>query len=444
MTVTKSITNTKLLVATGVMLAAGGLAFATVPLSYQNAQGQKCGVNSYSVSQNCGGSSYRQAKITCHDGSSYNLGGPTSCKPAKTWETYAQKQCYNRCAVPVSAPQLTMARASDYVSGDMILDNRFLMDRFILSASNQEDIQLNRMTFAILRAGSGTFSGRNWKLSFNDGAQEFQSEATYSSSLSGSVTFDTNVIIPKGTNVRATLYTDTTESQGDVFVYTALRDPGVVARGVSSAQNAQIMGLPIVCPTRYGEFPTMTTSTAFPVVALRPLDSTRLMNGTGDLFKFTITAASDDISLYGVTFDIQSYNVSVDNLYLYDVTNSSFEIQLNSTTGTAGLWQTVGSDWATNYPNKEIAISGGTSRTFVVRGNIRGATIGSAVMVRLAGDANSIPAGSAAQIDASADGDFIWSDRSNASHGITTDDWFNGYGVSGLPATFTNYQTLAY
>ncbi|HLC69548.1 MAG TPA: hypothetical protein VJH75_00685, partial [Patescibacteria group bacterium] len=54
---TATVSKTKLLVATGLMLAAGGLAFIMSPFgrgtSYTNAEGNKCGVNYFSVSASC-------------------------------------------------------------------------------------------------------------------------------------------------------------------------------------------------------------------------------------------------------------------------------------------------------------------------------------------------------------------------------------------------------
>jgi len=107
-TATTSITNTKLAMATAAMLMAAGLAFAAAPLSksmsYVNDQGQKCGVNSYSVTNSCKAGYYRQMKVTCFDGSTFTKGDPTSCKSSATWASYAESLCKGRCVVPSVPP----------------------------------------------------------------------------------------------------------------------------------------------------------------------------------------------------------------------------------------------------------------------------------------------------------------------------------------------------
>jgi len=114
---TATVSKTKLLVATGLMLAAGGLAFIMSPFgrgtSYTNAEGNKCGVNYFSVSASCGTGNYRYAKVTCMDGTNFRVGSASSCKSGNTWASYADKLCRDRCYVPAPpAPTLT-CRDSD-------------------------------------------------------------------------------------------------------------------------------------------------------------------------------------------------------------------------------------------------------------------------------------------------------------------------------------------
>ena len=82
-------------------------------------------------------------------------------------------------------------------------------------------------------------------------------------------------------------------------------------------------------------------------------------------------------------------------------------------------------------------VSKSTPRTFVLRGTISGAAAGDSVSTRMGGDAATWAEvatlmAQATTVDSDLHDDFIWSDRSVASHATTTADWANGYAVSGL------------
>jgi hypothetical protein len=174
-----------------------------------------------------------------------------------------------------------------------------------------------------------------------------------------------------------------------------------------------------------------------------------LANGTQDLYKFTVTANSGDVALYGFTFSIATTGCTVTNLYLYDVTTDT-EVQVNDTAGTCSasdcVWQTVGSDWTTNFPGREIVVSTAQPHTFVLRGSVAGASSGDSVTTKVLGDAAHITEpgdtlmGTAAEIDGDINDDFIWSDKSQGAHTYQTDDWTNGYLVPGLPSTYSTAE----
>lgn len=74
-----------------------------VPITTDN----KCGVNTFSVSNGCGFGLYSNANVQCYDGYRETLGGLTSCKPTETWRGYANDVCAKRCSqtkIQVSAP----------------------------------------------------------------------------------------------------------------------------------------------------------------------------------------------------------------------------------------------------------------------------------------------------------------------------------------------------
>lgn len=181
----------------------------------------------------------------------------------------------------------------------------------------------------------------------------------------------------------------------------------------------------------------------YPVFEKLAVSSNILSNGTKDLFKFKVTAVNSDIALYGFTFDIATTGCSVGSLYVYDVTGT--ETVLNETAGAAdlGVWQTVGTDWTASYSADEVTVATASPRTFVLRGNVSGASSSDSITTSLAGDSAYTMALSAGDVDGLVHDDFIWSDKSAGSHGVATTDWVNGYLVSGLPSSSSTPETLS-
>jgi hypothetical protein len=190
----------------------------------------------------------------------------------------------------------------------------------------------------------------------------------------------------------------------------------------------------------------------YPKLEKIAVPTNKLSNGTMDLFKFKITAVNSDISLWKFTFDVNTTVAVVDNLYVYDVTDASSEKAVNGTAGTAPykVWETIGSDWTgAGATATQVTVSKTQPRTFVVRGNIASAGTGASVSVRIAGDAAHV-AGTdtlmhqAAEVDSDVEDEFVWSDRSASGHTVTTDDWTNGFLVSGLSSIPSSAETVSY
>ncbi len=180
-----------------------------------------------------------------------------------------------------------------------------------------------------------------------------------------------------------------------------------------------------------------------------------LTNGSNDLIRFRVTANTGDVGLYKFTFDITTTTATVTTVELFDTTESN-EVSLYSATMTASvpyveaLFDTDSSGVGSG--GEERTVSAGTSRYFVLRGTATGVTTGASVSTRLGGDsANSAGISSArvmdpaSTVDATANihDDFIWSDRSAGSHSTSTNDWTNGYLVSGLNSASSSPVVLA-
>ena len=244
----------------------------------------------------------------------------------------------------------------------------------------------------------------------------------------------------------------------------------VVAKGDLSGSGSTEYLSTSAAPTGY----TMYVFKAYPVFKKVSVDDTKLTNGTRDLFKFTITAVNDDIALDAFTFTISTTTayISADTCYLYDVTNVNNELQVNETGGCSGtntagtgvtstffttgvMLQLAGfvDNWDTSYSADEITVSKNQPRTFVLRGDATGVTTGASFGTAIAGDAANLDGLTGMGSNATSTtviaykalhNDFIWSDKSNGAHSVSTGDWVNGYLVSGLSSTTSTQQTIAY
>lgn len=65
---------------------------------------RKCGVNTYSVSNECGINAFKNMYFQCYNDYEEKQGGESSCKSSEVWQKYAQEICANRCSV-VGAPR---------------------------------------------------------------------------------------------------------------------------------------------------------------------------------------------------------------------------------------------------------------------------------------------------------------------------------------------------
>ena len=94
-----------------------------------------------------------------------------------------------------------------------------------------------------------------------------------------------------------------------------------------------------------------------------------------------------------------------------------------------------------------MIFSKNSTRTFLVRANVTGASSGDSVSVKMAGDSTHLAGATlmatAANVDADLHDDFIWTDKSLGSHAYTTADWTNGYLVEGLPGTSSTAQVIS-
>jgi len=222
--------------------------------------------------------------------------------------------------------------------------------------------------------------------------------------------------------------------------------------GFQVAANGDIKGKGAQTGTDSTEYrastaPTGATHYAYrgvPTVQILTSEVTNSLTSNSDIFKFKVSANSGDIGLYKFTFDIATSGVTLTELNLYDVTGGT-EILLytKSTISLSGNESVVAVLLDDDNPSsgdggEERQVSTGLARTYLLKGTFTGTgDNGDTVTTRLAGDAANYVNGdtlmdTASQIDADVNDDFIWSDRNLSGHSTSTEDWANGYLVSGL------------
>jgi len=185
---------------------------------------------------------------------------------------------------------------------------------------------------------------------------------------------------------------------------------------------------------------------SFPLINKESLSTNKLMNGTRDLYKFKVYAQIDDVGLYKFSFEVVPTVAKVSNLELYDVTwsNDLLVGQLSQSAG-GTIWETTGKDWLANFLSGEVTVAKNTPHEFVLRGNVTGATTGSAIGTALLYQPANVIMNKPWTTAAGVNGTFVWSDRSSAAHTTNTSDWTDGTKING-PDTNSNskLEVVAY
>lgn len=78
---------------------------------------QKCGVNTFSITNECGVDAYKNMYVQCYDGYEENQGGDSSCKSPDTWREYAFVTCKNHCKSGTTASGSGSGGSTNAASG---------------------------------------------------------------------------------------------------------------------------------------------------------------------------------------------------------------------------------------------------------------------------------------------------------------------------------------
>lgn len=185
---------------------------------------------------------------------------------------------------------------------------------------------------------------------------------------------------------------------------------------------------------------------SIPTVAKQSLSAISLVDGTIDLYKFSISADSaGDIEVYEMNFQVATSGT---------VVASSFKLT-ETTTGNVVRSGITGSGVVTvtannlEFGNTVITIPAGETRNYVLSATIVGAGTSDSITIQMEGDSayGSMASGlgeTQANAVLDANSDFVWSDRSASNHSASTSDWYNGFKVLDFNASDLDTEVLSY
>jgi hypothetical protein len=179
---------------------------------------------------------------------------------------------------------------------------------------------------------------------------------------------------------------------------------------------------------------------SYPTVAL---SSFLPSNGIADgrLIAFSVTANSNGpVGLGQLVFSLSTTSInSVSNVNLFAYTDSGFSQPAGGTTNGGQVGTTVYSgttQLATVTMSPAFEIPAGTTEYFMLKATVSPLTSNYNIATTLKGDTTDLaPNMSTAATVIALPSNFVWSPNSTTTSLITTNDWTNGAGVSGLSST---------
>ena len=94
---------------------------------------EKCGVNTFTVLNECGIGAFKNVYFQCYDGYEEKQGGKSSCKSSEVWQKYAESVCTSHCgiikeSVPVAVP---LPKVIEIVSEPIAISVCYIGDRLM-------------------------------------------------------------------------------------------------------------------------------------------------------------------------------------------------------------------------------------------------------------------------------------------------------------------------
>jgi hypothetical protein len=239
--------------------------------------------------------------------------------------------------------------------------------------------------------------------------------------------------------------TNTTVTNGTWSATIAAVTPGTYAVEVidadSGANNGIVLGtgtLSVVGNSQSAY--DVHTLKSYPTVDLGTVGATNVNFASGQpipLIRFSITANSNGpIGIAAINLNVVSNGVTFSNVATYGFVDPAYgtPVQTSQGNGKLGSAGPLSGSFiqALNNGSVPLEIPAGTTYYFEVIGIPSSATAAASVTATLDGDASYV-ALSSSGLAASAN--FVWTPNDNGTTQEPGNDWTNGYGVPGLPAS---------
>jgi hypothetical protein len=263
-------------------------------------------------------------------------------------------------------------------------------------------------------------------------------------------TLNTTIQLPRDTDATIVVKADIADigssqpgTEGHLVAVDLVNAQGVGANSGQTVNVATLTGSGSAGLRTFNTIPTVSLDSS--------LGSTGLAGGT--LMEFKVTADSHGpVGLDQMVFNIASTSgVSITNVQLYAYTDSNYSSLVSGTFGdTTGQFGSTastivsGTNFTLTAVTNPLEIPAGSTYYFKLTASVGGAVSGSSATTKLVGDAAypslspGLYMGTTTGVISGFGGNtgkFVWSPNATTTATTASNDWTNGYGILGLPAT---------
>jgi hypothetical protein len=327
--------------------------------------------------------------------------------------------------------------------------------------ATNEEITLNKLSLQLTNTASSSASDLV-KVTLWDGTTKVGEALFAGSATTTNVSLYGSFVIPKDGTKLMTVKADLSEigtgkagTQGALVAVDYDGDDAANTQGSGAASGATVASASATDTA----FDGVRVFRSFPVLAKDTVSTNTLNNGTMSLLRFKVTAdAAGDVGLdeFELSIATSGTALTVSGVNVYAYTNSSYSSAVAGVSA-GGKLSAADQSAATGVVTIDIQTSGaadtalqipaGATRYFDVRGTVASAAAGDSVSTQLVGDpaftAHGALMGTALQVDGDVNDSFIWSPNATGTSALTTNDWTNGYGLTGLPGTGMSAEVVS-
>jgi hypothetical protein len=366
---------------------------------------------------------------------------------------------YLTVSTDASSPSYAVAAAG--TSGNVV-------GMFKLRASN-ESVNLNKIGLKLTNTASSSAQDMT-NVTIWDGATQVGSASFTGSNTVATSTFSSPLLLTKDTDKVLTIKADFAAigssqagTQGHLIAIdvNGSDTTGTEGTGVGSGATINLATSGSSASTAVSG---VRVFKSFPTLTKLSVPTNTLNNGEQSLLRFSVTAnAAGDVGLYKFTVRVATTTATVTGINVRAYTDSAFSTPVSGLTSDGSMLASnlAGTAWASSATDLEIwaqtsaaasttvQVPAGTTRYFNVVGTVSGAASGASVQTQLQGDAaypqlaSFMAATLGVNNDAGGNNDFIWSPNATGTSNVSSNDWTNGYGLVGLPASNMSAEVLS-